>query len=142
MLEGRGAIKPRFKRQCFANMGLSAKAKKRVHPAFELLIKKAIYFSKQGLSRKAIAEWIKKRHNVEPKHLTKILKKVLTRLVKMGIIYMHKVKPTRYRLTIKGRIMKQALRSRAHKRKKKKQKRKKKKKRFRSSYPRSPKRKR
>ena len=88
-----------------------------------MLIKEAIFFSKSGSTQKEIGNWIKLKHNVEPKHLSKLIQKTLKKLVQLKFVYIHKQKPKRYRLTAKGKTLKQALRTKQKKRKIKKKER-------------------
>ena len=67
----------------------------------EMMVKEAILFSKNGSSLKEISNWIKYKHNVEPKHFIKLIRKTLKILVKLKIVYIHKQKPKRYKLTPK-----------------------------------------
>ena len=86
----------------------------------EMMVKEAILFSKNGSSLKEISNWIKYKHNVEPKHFIKLIRKTLKILVKLKIVYIHKQKPKRYKLTPNGIKLKQSLRNKKQKSKSKK----------------------
>ena len=83
------------------------------------LIREAIFLSKNGSSQKDIASWIKERHNVGLKFFKNQLKKTLKRLVKLKYVYVQQVKPKRYKLTEKGEVLKQAMKTRLKLKKKK-----------------------
>ena len=92
-----------------AETSLSPSGKKRQYPAFEVMIKKVIWFSKHGKGMKELFLSIKKRFDVPRKKLFKRIKVAVKILYKYGYIYKHKACPTGYRLTSKGRQLKRKI---------------------------------